>query len=246
MEPRAVKPPSNDPPAGEPALRRTAGRPRQLSLEKIVDAALEVGLENVTLTAVAAKLGVKPAALYTYVENKDALVGRVARRLMEGGMTHVAGQSWADIVREHVAGTVRLFGDEPQLLVHFMQGGFGPSVEMENVERFLARLAARGFTPEEALRIYRVAGQIALGAAAQRAYVASNRRKGEPHGEQARVEFARREGRYPQLGVSAALYADDDRYFSPEPALEDFLAGVAAARGEPLPPQARPEDAIGI
>lgn len=239
MPGRTLKPSQRNLPPGPPpqaAPRRAAGRPRQLSLEKIVDAALEIGLANLTLTAVAARLGVKPAALYTYVENRDALVACVARRLMEGRAGHAAGQSWAEVVRAHAAGTIRLFAAEPQLLVHFMQGGFGPAVEMENVERFLARLVARGFEPAEALRIYRVSSQIALGAAAQRAYLASNRRKGEPHREQARVEFARREGRYPNLGACADLYVDDDRYFSAEPALEDFLAGVAAARGESLPP----------
>lgn len=223
----------------EPQARRGAGRPRQLSLAKIVDAALELGLENVTLTAVAAKLGVKPAALYTYIDNRDALVTRVAQRLMQRPPAELAGRSWADVVRHHVAATIQLFSAEPQLLAHFIQGGFGPASEMPNLEWFLAQLVARGFTPGEALRVYRISSQIALGAAAERAHVANARRKGEPHGQAARVELARHDGRYPTLSACAELYVDEAVYFSVNDALEQFLASVAAQRGETL--AAKPE-----
>jgi AcrR family transcriptional regulator len=64
---------------------RAGGRARSLTRDQVVDAALEVlrgeGLERVSFRAVAARLGVNPMALYTYVGAKDDLLAAMFDRI---------------------------------------------------------------------------------------------------------------------------------------------------------------------
>ena len=222
-------------PDGATARVKPLGRPRRISLAQIVDAALEIGLQTVTLTAVAARLGVRAATLYTYVDNREALVRLAAERKLQRRRLDDHGQSWAEVVRAHAEGSHQMFSDEPQLLVHFINGGFGPVDEMDYLERFLALLVARGFTPAQALRVYRVSSQIALGAASERAHAASAARSGPAHAALARAQFQERQGDYPHLSACAEVYLSEQRHFGFQEALDQFLAGVAAERGEPHP-----------
>jgi AcrR family transcriptional regulator len=70
--------------SAQPAGRR--GPKRSLSAERVVDAALEVlddgGPTALSVRAVAARLGVRPNALYTYVASRRALEGAVVERVL--------------------------------------------------------------------------------------------------------------------------------------------------------------------
>jgi AcrR family transcriptional regulator len=59
---------------------RPLGRPRMLTLEMIIVVAVDVGLEHFSMSAVATRLGVGVATLYSYVESRDALKALVASR----------------------------------------------------------------------------------------------------------------------------------------------------------------------
>jgi AcrR family transcriptional regulator len=65
---------------------RRPGRPRRrvLSRDAIADAVIEVGFENLTLVAVAERLGVTHASLYGNVTDRDDLVIAAADRLIAG------------------------------------------------------------------------------------------------------------------------------------------------------------------
>ena len=223
------------PPNGREAQGKPLGRPRRISLVQVIDAALEIGLQTVTLTAVAERLGVRPATLYTYVDSREALVRLAAERKLQRRRLDDHGQPWSEVVRAHAEGSHQMFSDEPQLLVHFINGGFGPGDEMDYLERFLALLVARGFTPVQALRVYRLSSQIALGAASERAHADGAARSGSAHAELARTQFRERPGDYPHLSACAELYLSEQRHFGFQETLEQFLAGVAAERGEPRP-----------
>ncbi len=72
-----------------PSLRAAAvGRPRKLSAEAIVNAAIEIadesGAERVSIRALAARLGVQATAIYTNFENLEAIEAAVVEKLLLG------------------------------------------------------------------------------------------------------------------------------------------------------------------
>lgn len=73
------------PPGG--AERLSVGRPPVISLDDILETATrlaeEVGVDGLTMGLVADQLGVTSAALYHYVQNKQALVNKVFDRALE-------------------------------------------------------------------------------------------------------------------------------------------------------------------
>jgi len=62
--------------------QRRRGRPPRISRDHIVDAACEVGIENLTMAAVAERLGVTHQSLYGWVQDRDELIDLVSDRLI--------------------------------------------------------------------------------------------------------------------------------------------------------------------
>ena len=58
--------------------RRPVGRPRQLSLDQILATASKIGLNDLTLQAVADALKVTTPALYRHVQSREDLIAKVA------------------------------------------------------------------------------------------------------------------------------------------------------------------------
>lgn len=126
------------------------GRPRKVDQDKIVAAALELGLDSFTMATVADRLGVSPATLYTHVRGRDevlALVGDALRSRLRT-FTSEATTWWgwltdfAHLVRTHLAGSASaVLGD---------LGSPGLTDRVAVAEDGLALLIADGFTPAEA------------------------------------------------------------------------------------------------
>lgn len=70
--------------SNSPAKR---GRPAKLTIEKIVDCALEMGLGQVSMHQVAKALGVSTTALYRHVANKDELIALCTDLVSQDVMT---------------------------------------------------------------------------------------------------------------------------------------------------------------
>src|SRR3954452_16282727 len=83
-----------DAPPGQPPRR--VGRPPRIDREAIAKAAHEVGLGNLTLKAVAERLGVSVAGLYHHIDGRDDLV-RLATEytVMRVKVPEDRGQHWA-------------------------------------------------------------------------------------------------------------------------------------------------------
>ena len=73
--------------------RRPGPKPR-LSRELIVDAAVEMGVESVSIGAVAATLGVAPAGLYRYIDGRDDLVAAGLERILGEAPLPPADSDW--------------------------------------------------------------------------------------------------------------------------------------------------------
>jgi AcrR family transcriptional regulator len=144
---------------------RAVGRPRRLTLDRLLDTAIELGLADLNMKDLAARLDVGIATLYRYVENRDELIRLAAGRQAIRATPADVGQPWQDLVRDYAASLFSSVGQEPALLIGFLEARWGTAVELEFADGFLGALAARGFAPSEAMWLYRSMGKIVLGAA---------------------------------------------------------------------------------
>lgn len=215
---------------------RGPGRPRRLTLKAVIEAASELGLEHLSMSAVALRLGVGIATLYTYVKSLEELQRLVAvDRAWRPHLTDV-GQHWSDIVRAHVKALCGMFCSDPQLMIQLIAGGLGPEDEINEIEAFLKLLTARGFSASEAFGLYRSASQIAFGAAAGGARTRNLNARGERrHVVLARALAEREPEDVPYLRSLGSEYTEEDTYSVYDDALNALLTQVAASRGEKLP-----------
>lgn len=107
--------------------RRGRGRPRRLSRDLIVEAA--VGLvhadaqASLTIKSVADAVGSAPMALYRYFPDRDDLLHAVADRLtreLEVSITSLAGVTWQDQLREWMVRSMESLRPYPQLLPYIV------------------------------------------------------------------------------------------------------------------------------
>ena len=160
------------PPRGQPADAPGDGRPaevahRGISRAQIAEAALEVGLSDLTMGAVADQLGVTVAALYHHVDSKDDLLRLAADR--SAGRLRLPedhGQHWAVWLLEWAAyNRAAVFVADAALLEQFIDGAISPDVIARNTETFLSVLVRQGFTVEEAAESFELISASAIGLA---------------------------------------------------------------------------------
>lgn len=223
------------------ALRRrnpapARGRPPRVSAERIVAAAIDIGLSRVTLAEVARRLGVTVPALYRHVRNRDEIVKLAAIELsVRRGRPAGGAGHWSEVVRNCAHGMVELFVAEPQLICEVMNGTLGPDAEMDFVEQFLAALTPHGFTPAEGIRVHHAVAMLAIGAAVSATAMKSGYSGGASHESSIRAALARRAPQELPLvrgALPAYLHIDPRQW---QESLDALVAGIAARRGEPLP-----------
>jgi AcrR family transcriptional regulator len=148
----------------QPARR---GRPRRLELDEVIRAALAVGLHQLTMAAVANRLGVGPAVLYGYVGSRDELVQLATAHAAQRNRFPVdEGQPWSMWILEYARALFEVLTMEGQLLESWLVGGQSPVVEVDAAETWLQVLTSRGFTGEAALQLRRAVSHLVVGAAA--------------------------------------------------------------------------------
>jgi AcrR family transcriptional regulator len=215
----------------------TGGRPRSLTQDQVVDAALKVGLEEFTMKRVAEELGVSIPTIYQCVgDRNDLLRLAIARLLSSLPYPPDVGQHWSTFLREYAQATHDLLTLDPHVFVRFLHGGFVLESELQVLENFLQFMVPRGFTPQEAVRIVRqvliAATGVAVATCRERATV---QRSGS-------VEQALHEAlaHYPpdQLPLvrqtSINYLSADDQLAS---VIEPIIRFIAYERGEHLPAQ---------
>jgi AcrR family transcriptional regulator len=219
----------------EGPLPRVVGRPRSLTLDQLLDAAIAMGLQDLNMKELAARLGVGIATLYRYVENRDALIALAAGRQAYRHVPADTGQPWAEMVRAYAASLFSSIGCNPHLVAGFIEGRLGIAVEIEFVDNFLAALDRRGFSASEAMGLYRAVGQIVLGAAGAAAHfgaLAAQETSQKHEIERALGNWEADE--VPYLRKSAADYADETASCDWRPVLDAVLRDVARRRGEAI------------
>jgi AcrR family transcriptional regulator len=202
---------------------RTAGRPRSLVLEDVLDAAIELGLGGISMTALAARLGVGTATIYTYVASRDELVRLAALRQAKRPRLDDLGGDWSDLVRGHAGRFFDLWSVEPQLMLQHMQGLIGPDAQFDYLESFLAALVRRGFTVAAGYRLYVTVNAVVHGAVVRAVHLRALKEQGRPYEDAVRLGLAqRRLDELPHLRACTYL-GHDDRAFPFEDMLERVI-----------------------
>lgn len=152
-------------PARAPARR--AGRPRRLTLDQILDAGLAIGLDhNLTMAAVAERLGVSATVLYGYVSGRDELIHfAAARAAMDHNFPNDEGQYWGLYAAQHAQALYDLMTGPGGLLTQYLTGKLGPESDLDRTEIWLAAFTQRGFSVSESFSLLEQMGLIVVGGA---------------------------------------------------------------------------------
>lgn len=208
------------------------GRPRRLRLDQILEAALKIGLQDLTMEAVARELGVAKGVLYNYVGNREELIQLASARLTRQRFSpEDTGQPWAVYVLEHCRATFDALTGEGQLLESWMDGGYAPRIEVDATEAWLEAMTARGFSGPEALQLLSAVSILTVGAAAHFKHDQALKRLGTPRQESAKAAIAARPaGHAVLLRQFVDVFAREPTSDNWEYALYLLLRGIEASR----------------
>lgn len=238
-------------------------RPRQpLDRRRIVAAAMRFidteGLERLTMRRLGARLQVEAMALYRYVPSRDQLLDAVVDALMDDLYeATVAGEratSWqaylqnlATLVRALAITHPRAF---PLITSRPPEAPWlrPPLRSLRWVEDFLGELEQFGFTPRNAVHVYRSFATVLLGhlliETSSLAEVASAQAPAEQHSsapvggpdtplDASRAGFGVNPEDYPRIAANAELLAEDRFVGEFEESLEDLINRVALRVSSP-------------
>jgi AcrR family transcriptional regulator len=169
------------PRAGAPGDRPKVGRPPRIDRAMIARAAYEVGLDRVTMKAVADRLGVSVPGLYHHVDGRDDLMrlgAEYSAAQIEVPVDH--GQHWTAWLLEWAQYSHDAFVAQPALLGQFLNGSLGVERMVTHVDAVVGVLTRQGFTPGEAVDAYDLVSECALGAAVSEIRFGEATRSGRP------------------------------------------------------------------
>jgi AcrR family transcriptional regulator len=147
------------------ATHRVGRRPR-IDRIMIARAASEVGLDKLTMKAVAERLGVSIAGLYHHVQGREELVrlgAEYAAAQIPVPVDH--GQHWTAWLLEWAYYVHDAFVAQPALLGQFLSGSISIEHMAEHMDAVLGVLTRQGFSPRDAIEAYGLVNDCALGAA---------------------------------------------------------------------------------
>jgi AcrR family transcriptional regulator len=209
------------------------GRPARIDRTAIAEAVLDLGLDGISMKAVADHLGVSVAGLYHHVGNRRELLVLAAEHSLSGvAAPEDTGQHWDEWLREWARHVFRSFVEEPEILVQFMNGGLRWDAMGDVLDSVIQVLGRAGFDPVEAMAAFDTAAQCAVGAAVQEIRL----RAATSEGRSSLSELHRMvAGRPPDelVGLRALL---DRPPIRTEPDFDEHLTtvlvGLAVRRGE--------------
>ncbi|MFE9661163.1 TetR/AcrR family transcriptional regulator [Streptomyces sp. NPDC005955] len=183
--------------------RRPGPKPR-LTRQKIVEAAVDLGIEQLSVQAVASALGVAPASLYRYVESLDDLVGAALEAVFRSAPLPDPALGWRGYLEAEAETRLDLLVRYAGLLRKH-PAGLLAGIAARRFDRSVRDLVTLGFDPDEAvLAVDAVADLIHDGAT----QIARIRDPGDP--ERLSPELVASLSRYsPEVSAAVARIAAD-------------------------------------
>ncbi|MFC9285998.1 TetR/AcrR family transcriptional regulator C-terminal domain-containing protein [Streptomyces sp. NPDC057052] len=206
-----------------------------LDRARVADTALrllnEVGLEGLTLRAIARELDVKAPALYWHFKDKQALLDEMATemyRRMVAGVPLDPADTWQERLRKANHGLRAALRDYRDGARVFSGSRFTGIEHAEQMEDNLRLFTAAGFTLAQAVRATSTAYVYTLGFVIEEQSVEPL--PGERHEGFDVEERARRMSGFPlSARAGAEIFTDYERHF--DEGLEVVLAGISARYG---------------
>ena len=131
-------------------LGRPTGPKPGFSRDDVVDAALELGIADFTLTAVAKRMGVAVSGLYRTISSREDLLAACLERIAAEADIPPAGESWPDAVRAHVEAIWGMLERHPGLAGVIMGVPWAHQLFAAPVARACQILVDGGLRTEEA------------------------------------------------------------------------------------------------
>jgi AcrR family transcriptional regulator len=207
--------------AAEESRPSKVGRPPLIDRSLIAQAASEVGLSNLTMQAVADRLGVSVPSLYYHVGDRAELARLAAEYTASSiGLPEDRDQHWSIWLTEWAEYARAAFASDPAILQQFMLGTLGSDRVLSNVDTIVSLLLRNGFTAEDAMNAYVLVSACAIGAAVTE-WAAKNT-------AQATALKGFERGRYPHLAKLGGNYAIPS--FSQQ--IYAVIVGIAVTRNE--------------
>lgn len=242
------------------------GPKRELSIERIVDAAIAIADENglgaVSMAAIATSLGFTPMSLYRYVSAKDDLVV-----LMQDQAVGVPSEAIRDTLTEHgwraglaawAAGNVAVYREHPWVLDVPVAGVAATPHSAAWLDLGLETLGELPITePEKLATVLVVMGQCRWQGLVERSYVeAAKDAGGDTQAVEAGMEAMMRYFITPETfpSIARAVAGSAFGMDAPDPfaygiervldGIEGHVAARAAGAPPPEPPVADPDDEV--
>jgi AcrR family transcriptional regulator len=148
-------------PKSAPAADRKARLSRELVLATALELVDAEGLDALTMRRLGQELGRDPMSLYRYAENRAALLDGVSELVLNELPVHEEDPDWKAQLRQ-IAHNLRLLALQhpnvvPLLVTRPLSTPLGlrPLGTLRPLEQILALLVGAGFSPPDALHVYR-------------------------------------------------------------------------------------------
>lgn len=157
--------------------KRPRGRPPRIERDDIVDAALRIGLDRLSMRAVARELGVGASTLYYHVESLDELRSLVGERLLERFALQLGDpKAWEATIERGARALRAAFAHAPGLAETALHDPlWGDAITALN-ERACAYLVDAGFSTDNAwLAVRAIADMVEAHAVRRQAHARAGR-----------------------------------------------------------------------
>lgn len=140
----------------DPTPRRGTGRPRSIDRDKILAAANEIGMERLTMRAVAAQLGVTTQALYNHIGGRPELLALLANDHGDAFDFDPHDETdWRTWLASFAASLRTRLLQRPGTAAAVATRGPTSVAGVRFVDRTVSKMRAAGFSEAEALLAYR-------------------------------------------------------------------------------------------
>lgn len=211
--------------------RQLARRP--LNRDVILDAAIglieEHGAGALSMRRLGARLGVEGMAIYHHFDSRDELLGAIGDRLMEPLHGLELGDDWREACRRFATALRDLAVAQPATFQLLGLQPLDSIPSLRPVERLLATLVDRGYSPATALAVYRAIVSYARGYALAEA-AGFTVDAARPAGRRRLAALPR--GEFPILGGRARELSALDAGAAYRLGLEALLCGLPDPRAD--------------